>query len=95
MLEIQNMGEAAIDLQGNQMGTARIYVGEQVYRELVAGDASVSGKSASLVGDYDGAHVFWARDVCSAAEAYCARLYKPRQEEEVAMMSMSPEMVDY
>ncbi len=91
MLEIQNMGEAAIDLQGNQ-----IYVGEQVYREMVDGDdASVSGKSARLVGDYDGAHVFWARDVWSAAESDCARLYKPRQEEEVAMMSMSPEMVDY
>jgi len=74
----------------------RIYVGEQVYREMLDGeddDASVNGKSASLVGDYTGAYVFWKRDVWSADEADCARLYNARQEE-VAMISMSPEMVD-
>jgi len=115
MLEIQNMGEADIDLSGytlaNASGTAqyelpkemclcsgdklRIYVGEQVYREMLDdGDdnASVDGKS-SLVGDYTGAYVFWKRDVWSADEADCARLYNARAEE-VAMISMSPEMVD-
>ena len=46
-----------------------------------------------LVGDYDGAFVFWPKDVWNANDRDCAKLYNP-QCEEVAFMSISPDMLD-
>jgi len=109
MIEIQNSGENAIDLAGyclsnstgtlqyempkemelENMGKMRIYVGKMMY------DAMKSGKldKDELVGDYKGTYVFWGRDVWTGNDKDCVRLYNPQQRE-VAIMEISPEMVD-
>jgi len=109
MIEIQNTGENVIDLAGyclsNATGTlqyempkemdlenmakVRIYVGKQMYNAMKSGELDKD----ELVGDYKGTYVFWGRDVWTGAEKDCVRLYNPQQRE-VAIMEISPEMVD-
>merc|ERR1719204_934863 len=113
MIEIQNTGEAPIQLGGytlsNAAGTAqyelphkmelcskeklRIYVGEQMFAAMQAEEEKDDGSLYDIVGEYDGAYVFWGKDVWTGHEDDCARLYNPRQEE-VALIEISPEMVD-
>merc|ERR1719474_2388172 len=108
MIEIQNMGTDPVVLSGytlaNMTGTAqfalpkdmaleskhrvRVYVGGDFVD--LEGDEEAANKMA---GDYDGAFVFWTKDVWTADEPDCARLYNP-QSEEVARIEISPEMVD-
>merc|ERR1712130_876274 len=111
MIEIQNMGENELALNGyalsNQDGTMqfelpktmrlpqkatlRIYVGEELYREIVDNDSQEQREK--FIGDYDGAFVCWGRDVWTGNDDDCARLYNPTQEE-VARIEISPDMVD-
>merc|ERR1712228_260038 len=79
--------------------TLRIYVGEELYREIVGDgcgdDEDVDGchRREKIIGDYDGAFVCWGRDVWTGNDDDCARLYNPLQEE-VARIEISPDMVD-
>eukprot|EP00483_Globobulimina_turgida_P010686 UN10707 len=113
MIEIQNMGETAIELDGyslaNQTGdmqyelpnktvlsskdTLRIYVGQQMYKEICEDGANGNNKGRKLVGDYEGGYVFWGCDVWTGNHDDCARLYNPSQEE-IARIEISPDMVD-
>jgi len=81
----------------------RIYVGEQMFAMMQAeeeqnnddddGNGNGSPSLHKIVGDYDGAYVFWGKDVWTGNDDDCARLYNPHQEE-VALIEISPEMVD-
>lgn len=108
MIEIQNMATTPVALTGytlsNMRGTAQFALpkgmelkGKSRVRVYVGSDfASINGKEAEakqLVGDYDGAFVFWEKDVWNADERDCAKLYNP-QCEEVAFMEISPDMLD-
>merc|ERR1712048_548326 len=82
--------------------TLRIYVGEELYHEIV-GDGKGDDEEnmneervkarEKIIGDYDGAFVCWGRDVWTGNDEDCARLYNPTQEE-VARIEISPDMVD-
>jgi len=109
MIEIQNSGENVIDLAGyclsnatgtlqyempkemelENMGKVRIYVGKTMYNAMKSGELDKD----ELVGDYKGTYVFWGRDVWTGKEKDSVRLYNPQQRE-VAIMEISPEMVD-
>jgi len=108
MIEIQNMGATPLALTGytlsNMTGTSQFALPKGMeleskgkVRVYVGGDfASMNGKEEEaneLVGDYDGAFVFWPKDVWNANDRDCAKLYNP-QCEEVAFMSISPDMLD-
>jgi len=108
MIEIQNVSKAPVALNGYILANStglnqfhlpkamtlangerlRVYVGEQ-YEAM--GDGEDEAKA--LCEDYNGAFVFWPKNVWEANEADCARLYDPGQEE-VATLEISPEMID-
>jgi len=77
--------------------TLRIYVGEELYKQLVGcGDEEEEDgtlRRDKIIGNYEGAFVCWGRDVWTGNHDDCARLYNPTQEE-VARIEISPDMVD-
>merc|ERR1712176_515897 len=100
MIEIQNMGENDLLLSGYSLSTKatlRIYVGEELYKQLVGcGDEEEEDgtlRRDKIIGNYEGAFVCWGRDVWTGNHDDCARLYNPTQEE-VARIEISPDMVD-
>jgi len=113
MIEIQNMGELGINLNGyslsNKSGdaiyalpkdmmlkskdTLRIYVGEELYDEIIGDDGDDDMNGNNIIGDYKGAYVCWGRDVWTGTDKDCARLYNPKSIE-VARIEISPDMVD-
>jgi len=113
MIEIQNMGESGINLNGyslsNKSGdaiyglpkdmmlkskdTLRIYVGEELYDEIIGDDGDDDMNGNNIIGDYKGAYVCWGRDVWTGTDKDCARLYNPKSIE-VARIEISPDMVD-
>lgn len=113
MIEIQNIGEHKVSLNGYALSnisgtmqfelprnmelgtkeTLRIYVGEELYREIVGEDEEEKDGNKEILGDYKGAYVCWGRDVWTGKERDCARLYNPAQDE-VARIEISPDMVD-
>merc|ERR1712173_466074 len=74
--------------------TLRIYVGEELYREICGDDSEDDdvARREKIIGDYDGAFVCWGRDVWTGQVSDCARLYNPATEE-VARIEISPDMV--
>eukprot|EP00487_Bulimina_marginata_P004795 TRINITY_DN21818_c0_g1_i1.p1 TRINITY_DN21818_c0_g1~~TRINITY_DN21818_c0_g1_i1.p1 ORF type:complete len:160 (-),score=20.62 TRINITY_DN21818_c0_g1_i1:74-553(-) len=73
--------------------TLRIYIGEELYKEICSAQNDENEINRQIVGEYNGAYVFWGRDVWTGNDKDCARLYNPAQEE-IARIEISPDMVD-